>query len=137
VFLDQLTFGDRVDSPDALNLPVQLAVSLLQNRRGEIDLNLPISGSLDDPQFSVAGLVFRAIMNLIGKALTAPFALLGAMFGGSGEELSYIEFAPGRSTFSASAEEKIATLAKAMHDRPGLRLEIGARADPASDPDGL
>lgn len=136
VFLDQLTFGDKVDSPDALNLPVQLAVSLLKNRAGEIDLRLPISGSLDDPQFSIAGLVFKAIVNLVGKALTAPFALLGSMFGG-GEELSYLEFAPGRASFSPTAEEKVATLAKALTDRPALRLEITGRADPTSDTEGL
>jgi len=136
VFLDQLTFGDKVDSPDALNLPVQLAVSLLKNRAGEIDLRLPISGSLDDPQFSIAGLVFKAIVNLVGKALTAPFALLGSMFGG-GEELSYLEFAPGRTSFSPDAEEKVATLAKALTDRPALRLEITGRADRASDTEGL
>lgn len=136
VFLDQLTFGEKVDSPDALNLPVQLAVSLLKNREGEIDLRLPISGSLDDPQFSIGGLVFKAIVNLVGKALTAPFALLGSMFGG-GEELSYLEFAPGRASFSPTAQEKLATLEKALTDRPALRLDITGQADPTSDTEGL
>ncbi|NMG45784.1 DUF748 domain-containing protein [Aromatoleum toluvorans] len=136
VFLDQLTFGDKVDSPTALDLPVQLAVSLLKNGRGEIDLNVPIGGSLDDPEFSVAGIVIKAIINLIGKALTAPFSLLGSMFGG-GEELSYVEFAPGRATLDAATTEKIATLARALADRPALKLEITAHADPATDPDGV
>ncbi|MCK9984309.1 MAG: hypothetical protein AzoDbin1_00781 [Azoarcus sp.] len=136
VFLDQLTFGDKVDSPTALDLPVQLAVSLLKNGRGEIDLNMPIGGSLDDPEFSVAGIVFKAIINLIGKALTAPFSLLGSMFGG-GEELSYIEFAPGRASLDPATTGKVATLARALADRPALKLEITARADPATDPDGI
>ncbi|NMF99516.1 DUF748 domain-containing protein [Aromatoleum toluolicum] len=136
VFLDQLTFGDKVDSPTALDLPVQLAVSLLKNGRGEIDLNMPIGGSLDDPEFSVAGIVFKAIINLIGKALTAPFALLGSMFGG-GEELSYLEFAPGRASLDTATTEKVATLARALADRPALKLEITAHADPATDPDGI
>ncbi|AKU12070.1 hypothetical protein AzCIB_2175 [Azoarcus sp. CIB] len=136
VFLDQLTFGDKVDSPTALDLPVQLAVSLLKNGRGEIDLNMPIGGSLDDPEFSVAGIVFKAIINLIGKALTAPFALLGSMFGG-GEELSYIEFAPGRASLDTATTEKVATLARALADRPALKMEITAYADPATDPDGV
>ncbi|WP_018991987.1 DUF748 domain-containing protein [Aromatoleum toluclasticum] len=136
VFLDQLTFGDKVDSPTALNLPVQLAVSLLKNSRGEIDLNMPIGGSLDDPEFSVAGIVIKAIINLIGKALTAPFSLLGSMFGG-GEELSYIEFAPGRASLDKATTEKVATLARALADRPALKLEITAHADPATDPDGV
>ena len=136
LFLDQLTFGDRADSPDAPNLPVQLAVSLLKNRAGEIDLSLPISGSLDDPQFSIGGLVVKAILNLIGKALTAPFALLGSMFGG-GEELSQLDFAPGRSSFDTAAQRKIETLAKALTERPALRLEITGQADRASDTAGL
>ncbi|CAI09727.1 conserved hypothetical protein [Aromatoleum aromaticum EbN1] len=136
LFLDQLTFGDRADSPDAPNLPVQLAVSLLKNRAGEIDLNMPISGSLDDPQFSIGGLVVKAILNLIGKALTAPFALLGSMFGG-GEELSQLDFPPGRSSFDTAAEQKIETLAKALTERPALQLEITGEADRESDTAGL
>ncbi len=80
IFLDQLTFGDKVDSPDAVNLPVQLAVSLLKNSRGEIDLRLPVSGTLDDPEFSIFGLVLKMFFNLIGKAITSPVraARLGA-----------------------------------------------------------
>mgnify|MGYP006181910487 CR=1 FL=1 len=95
VVLDQLTFGAPVDSPDAIKAPILLAVSLLKDRNGVIDINLPISGSLSDPQFSIGGLVVKVIVNLIVKAATSPFALLGSMFGG-GEELSNIEFAPGR-----------------------------------------
>lgn len=136
VFLDQLTFGEPVDSPDALNLPVRLAVSLLKNRQGEIDLNVPVSGSLDDPQFSIGGLVIKAILNLIGKAITSPFTLLGSVFGG-GAELSYIEFQPGRTDFHPQAQEKLATLTRALVDRPGLKLEITPHADPQSDPEGI
>ncbi|NMG75054.1 DUF748 domain-containing protein [Aromatoleum diolicum] len=136
IFLDQLTFGDKVDSPTALDLPVNLAVSLLKNSRGEIDLNMPVGGSLDDPQFSVAGIVIKAIINLIGKALTSPFSLLGSMFGG-GEELSYLEFPPGRSSFDKGSSEKFATLARALGDRPALKLEVTGHADPLTDPDGI
>lgn len=135
IFVDQLTFGDKVDSPDALNLPVQLAVSLLKNGRGEIDLNLPVSGTLDDPQFSVFGLVMRALVNLVGKAVTAPFSLLGSMFGG--EELSYVEFAPGARKPGGEEAEKLANLAKALKDRPALRLDVTGKADTAADLDGL
>jgi hypothetical protein len=95
VFLDQLTFGDKVDSPSALKLPVLLAVSLLKNSRGEIDLDLPVGGSLDDPQFSVGGIVVKVIVNLITKAITSPFALLGSIFGGNAEELAWLDFEPG------------------------------------------
>jgi hypothetical protein len=136
IFLDQLTFGDKVDSPDALNLPVQLAVSLLKNSRGEIDLRLPVSGTLDDPEFSIFGLVLKMFFNLIGKAITSPFALLGAALGG-GEELSQLELAPGSAQPADAQQDKLKTLAQALIDRPTLRLDITGRADPATDLDGL
>ena len=136
IFLDQLDFGDKVDSPDAVNLPVQLAVSLLKNSRGEIDLRLPISGTLDDPEFSVSGLVVKMLFNLIGKAITSPFALLGSALGG-GEALSQLEFAPGSATPGDKQLAKLATLAKALNDRPALKLDIAASADPALDTEVL
>lgn len=136
IFLDQLTFGDKVDSPDATKLPVNLAVSLLKNGRGEIDINLPISGSLDDPQFSVGGVIVRVIVNLFVKAVTSPFALLGSLFGG-GEELSILEFDPGRTAFGPASIKRLEALAKALNDRPALRLEISGRADPETDREGL
>lgn len=136
IFLDQLTFGERVDSPDALKLPVLLAVSLLKNSRGEIDIELPISGSLDDPQFSVGGIIFRALVNLIVRAVTAPFSLLASAFG-SGEELSHIDFAPGRAVLDDDARKRIETLVKALNDRPALKLDVAGRANPSVDTDGL
>jgi hypothetical protein len=136
IFLDQLTFGEKVDSPDAIKLPVSLAVSLLKNRRGEIDVNLPISGSLDDPQFSVGGIVVQVIVNLLTKAITAPFALLGSLFGG-GDELSHVDFAAGRAGLAPAAVARLTALAKALDDRPGLKLEITGRVDPEQDREGL
>jgi len=136
LFIDQLTFGEKVESPDATQLPVQLAIALLKNNRGEIDINLPISGSLDDPQFSVGGLIFKVIGNLIVKAVSAPFTLLGSLFGG-GEELSTIAFAPGRASLDAAAQQKLQALAKAMREREALKLEITASADPKADEEGL
>ncbi len=136
LILDQLTFGDKVDSPTATTLPVQLAVALLKDRNGVIDVNLPIGGSLDDPQFSVGGVIVKVIVNLVTKAVTAPFALLGSLFGG-GEELSFIEYAPGTSEVAPANESRLTALAKALNERPGLKLEIAARVDPASDREGL
>ena len=136
IFLDQLTFGEKVDSPSATSLPVTLAVSLLQNRRGEIDINLPISGSLNDPEFSVGGIIVQVLVNLITKAITAPFALLGSLFGGD-EELSHAEFPLGRASLDATAVKRLETLAKALEDRPGLKLEIVGRVDADKDPEGL
>jgi hypothetical protein len=125
-----------VDSPDATTLPVNLAISLLKNNRGEIDLNLPISGSLDDPQFSIGGLIIKVIVNLFVKAVTSPFALLGSMFG-SGEELSNVEFAVGRASLDAAGTKKLESLAKALVERNSLKLEIVGRADPEIDKEGV
>ena len=135
--LDQLTFNrEHVDSPTATKLPVLLAVSLLKDSHGVIDIRLPIAGSLDDPEFSVGGLIVRVIVNLIAKAVTAPFALLSAVFGG-GEELSTVPFAPGSAALGDGASKQVDTLGKALADRPGLRLDIGGRADPSSDREAL
>ena len=136
LILDQLTFGKKVDSPDAVNLPVTLAVALLRDRNGVIDIRLPISGSLDDPQFSVGGIIIKAFFNLIAKAITSPFALLGSVFGG-GEDLSWLNFEPGVATISSGAETKLVSLSKALIDRPGLKLEITGLADPATDRVGM
>jgi Domain of Unknown Function (DUF748) len=136
LFIDQLTFGDKVESPDATGLPVNLAISLLKNNRGEIDLNLPISGSLDDPEFSVGGVIVQVIVNLFTKAVTSPFALLGSLVGG-GEELSNVEFGPGRATIDDAGRKRLEALAKALNERESLKLEITGRADPEADKEGI
>jgi hypothetical protein len=139
IILNQLTFGDKIESPTATKLPVLLAVALMKDRNGVIDVDLPISGSLDDPQFSVGGIILRIIINLITRAVTAPFTLIASAFGGggSGDELSYIEFDPGRANLDKADQAKIATLAKALNNRPALNLEITGRVDPLTDLDGL
>lgn len=136
VFLDQFTFGEPVESPDATKLPVRLAVALLKDRNGEIRLDLPVSGSLDDPQFRVGQVILKILVNLLVKAATSPFALLGAIFGG-GEELSYVEFDYGREIPDGPGESKIEALAKALHERPSLNLEITGHADPEKDREAL
>ncbi|MGB3434010.1 DUF748 domain-containing protein, partial [Achromobacter sp.] len=136
VVLNQLTFGDKTNSPDATKLPVLLAVALLKDSRGNIDINLPISGSLDDPEFSVGGIVVRVLLNLVVKAVTSPFSLLASAFGG-GEELSYVEFAPGSAVLTEDSQQRIETLTKALTDRPALKMDISGRADPKTDMEGL
>ncbi|MDN5844209.1 MAG: DUF748 domain-containing protein, partial [Alcaligenaceae bacterium] len=132
VLLNQLTFGKPSDSPDALQLPVLLAVALLKDASGNIDIDLPISGSLDDPEFSVGGIIVKVIVNVITKAVTAPFQLLASAFGG-GEDLSRVDFAPGSATLDEAAKSTIATLVKALSDRPSLKMDITGRADPQAD----
>jgi hypothetical protein len=133
--IDQFIFGRQIDSPTATKLPVRLAVALLKDRRGVIDLNIPVSGSLDDPKFSVGGVILQVIVNLITKAATSPFALLGAAFGG--EDLSFVDFAPGRASLSPEADATLTTLAKALNDHPAIRMDIAGRVDPAADRDAL
>lgn len=136
VFLDQLTLGEKVESPDALSIPIHLALALLKNRHGEIDVHLPISGSINDPEFSIGGLIVKVILNLLTKAATAPFALLGSLLG-DGEELSEIDFLPGHAQIAPEAEKRLQVLSKALTDRPALKLEIMGRADPEHDPEAL
>ncbi|OZB58280.1 MAG: hypothetical protein B7X39_17825 [Lysobacterales bacterium 14-68-21] len=137
IFITQLTFGDRDNSPGVKHLPVKLAVALLRDTEGNIDVNLPVSGSLDDPQFSVGGLVWRAIVNLVAKAVTAPFRLLGAAFGGAGADLGYVEFAPGSAILDAKAQERLGKLVAILQKKPSLKLDIIGRVDPTKDRDGL
>ena len=117
IILDQLTFGEKVDSPDATTLPVRTAVEILKDRNGVINVKVPVSGSLDDPNFSITAAVTKAVGNLITKAVTAPFSVLGAIVGG-GEELSYVEFAPGSAALDAGGIAKLETLTKAAQRAP-------------------
>jgi uncharacterized protein involved in outer membrane biogenesis len=134
VILNQLTFGDKVESPDATKLPVLLAVALLKDRNGVIDINLPVSGSINDPQFSVWGIVFKIIGNLLVKALTAPFALLA---GGGSEDLSFVGFEAGTSTFNPSGRATLDKVAQALADRPALKMTVTGAADPASEREAI
>jgi len=134
--LDQLTFGKESTNPDATRLPVNLAVALLSDRNGVIDINVPIGGSLDDPQFSLGGIILKVIGNAIMKTVTSPFALIGSLFGG-GEELSMLEFDQGRAALLPASEGKLKSLAKALTERPGLKLDITGRFDEAAEGDAL
>jgi len=115
---------------------VNLAVALLSDRNGVIDINVPIGGSLDDPQFSLGGIILKVIGNAIVKTVTSPFALIGSLFGG-GEELSMLEFDPGRAALLPASEEKLKSLAKALTERPGLKLDITGRYDEAAELDAV
>jgi len=121
--LNQLQFGEQVEGAPA-SLPVKLAVALLADRNGVIDVDLPLRGSINDPQFSIGPLILKAIVNLIVKAVTAPFSLLtGGLGGGSGES-SAIVFAPGSAELSPEATQNLDKVAKALADRPGLQMTV-------------
>ncbi|HPC86252.1 MAG TPA: DUF748 domain-containing protein [Smithellaceae bacterium] len=136
IFFDQLTFGDKVESPEAIKAPVPLAVSLLTDRNGQINLDIPLSGSLDDPKFRIWPIVWQVLVNLITKAVTAPFSLLSSLTGG-GEEMSYVEFNYGGSDLPEAGLKKISALSKALYDRPQLKLEIEGYVDAVQDPEAL
>ncbi len=136
LFIDQLTFGEKVQSPDATDLPVHLAIALLRNNRGEIDIHLPIQGTVDDPQFSIRGLIFRAMGQLVVKTVTSPFAFLGSLFDGR-QELSRIDFAAGSADLDDVALARLQSLARALRERASLTLDIAAGADTAIDTEGL
>jgi hypothetical protein len=128
VVLNQLAFGDKVDgAPNSL--PVKLAVALLADRNGVIDINLPISGSLNDPQFRLGPVIVKVIVNLIGKALTAPFTLLASAFGSSSDELSQVAFAPGSDRLLPQARGTLDKVAQALTQRPALKMTVVGTAN--------
>jgi flagellar motor protein MotB len=136
VFIDQFTFGEKIESAKATSLPVRLAIALLKDKNGEIHLDLPLSGRTDSPEFSIWGLVGQVLKNLLVKAATSPLALLQASFGG-GADFSSISFASGVSRLASSEEDKLRSLTKALAERPGIRLEVSGHADRERDPEGL
>ena len=123
IIVDQLEFGDKTASKDAVSLPVKLAVALLRDRNGVIDLNVPVSGTLDDPQFKVWPIIWKVFVNILEKAVTAPFALLGSLFGG-GPDLQFIDFQPGVSGLDAGGADKVKTVVKALAARPQLKIDV-------------
>ncbi|MEA5114545.1 MAG: DUF748 domain-containing protein [Geobacteraceae bacterium] len=135
IFLDQFTFGKQVESDKATKLPVRLAVALLKDSKGEIHLDLPVTGRTDDPQFSVWRLVFQVLRNLLVKAATSPFRLLQAAFGGKGD-FSSVAFSPGSTVLSAAEQEKLGRLSQAVKDRPALQVEVTGYVDKDKDPEG-
>ncbi|MEO6306395.1 MAG: DUF748 domain-containing protein [Nitrospiraceae bacterium] len=134
VLVDQLTFGEKVESPDATSLPVKLAVALLKDRKGRIEIDLPIRGDLKDPDFKYGKAVISTLLNLLTKIVASPFTLMGKLIpGGGGEDLQFIEFPSGSATVADEELKKFEALVKGLEERPGLRLEITGTADPVRD----
>lgn len=121
--IDQLQLGEKVESPDAVSLPLKLAVALLKDRNGVIDIDLPMTGSLDDPKFRLGPLIWKAVVGLLTKIATAPFALIGKLFGG-GPEINFVEFEPGATALDPASLEKMAAVQKALVERPALQVDV-------------
>ena len=130
--IDQLQLGDQVASPHATKLPLRLAVALLKDRNGVIRLGLPVTGSLNNPQFSLGPLIGKALLNVLEKAVTAPFAMLGRMFGG-GPDINKVDFPPGSATLLPAAQARVTAVAKALAQRPQLQLLVPAAFSPDVD----
>jgi hypothetical protein len=123
--IDQLELGDRVESAEAVSLPVKLAVSLLKDRDGVIDLELPVTGSIDDPSFALGTIIWKVFVNLLEKAVAAPFALLGKLAGGGGSDaLDFVDFAPGSAELDAANAARLGRLREALAARPNLKLDV-------------
>lgn len=134
VVVEQLQLGEKVDSPDAVSLPLKLAIALLKDVDGKISIELPVTGDLNNPQFSVMPIVWQTLRNLIVKAAAAPFKMIGGLVSGGGsEDLGTVSFAPGSSDLNKDAEAALVKLSQALKERPALRLEIEGTAAKSSD----
>lgn len=133
VTLDRFYLGEPTNSPDATTLPVGLALALLRDSSGKIVIDLPVRGSLDDPDFRIGRVVLRVLGNILMKAASSPFSLLGAAFGGGGEELGHLDFAAGSATPDEPTRAKLQVIAKALAGRPSLRLDIAGSYDLVAD----
>jgi len=124
IVLDRLTLGERVDSPAATTLPVKFAISLLQDRNGQIELGIPISGDLDDPKFSLGSTILTFFKKLIMNAITAPFALLGALLPQGVDNIDRIDMDPASGKIPEASLNKLEALVKVLQDRPNLEVDI-------------
>lgn len=131
--VNKLKLGEKVDSEEAVNLPLDLAIALLEDSNGIIDLDLPVSGSLDDPEFSYGKIVWKAIVNVMGKLVTAPFRALGKLLGISSEKLEGLVFDPGSAALAPPEQEKLKIISDALAKRPALVLQFAPVVDEKTD----
>lgn len=130
----QLELGDKVESPDAADVPVKLGLALLRDMSGNIAINLPVKGDLNDPKFSIGGIVLQAFLGLIVKAIASPFSLLASLVpDGGGEDLNKLPFPPGLSVPAPEAMQNMRALADILAQRPGIKISIVGHADPVAD----
>ena len=134
VVVEQLQLGEKVDSPDAVSLPIKLAIALLKDTDGKIALSLPVTGDLNNPQFSVMPIVWQTLRNLVLRAAQAPFKFIGGLIAGGGsDDLGKVSFAPGSSDLDGGAQAALLKLSAALKERPALRLEVEGNAAQRSD----
>lgn len=133
VLIEQLQLGERVESEEATKLPVRFAIALLKDRQGNIDLDVPVEGDMDDPKFKIGRIILDILLKLITKAVMSPFALLGAMFGGDTSDHLDVPFAVGSADLPVAQRERLDQLAKGLVEKPALKLEVENRIDVTAD----
>ncbi|WP_295475344.1 DUF748 domain-containing protein [uncultured Pseudomonas sp.] len=134
VLVEQLQLGEKVDSPDAVDLPIRLAVALLKDPQGRISLELPVEGDLNNPQFSVMPIVWQTLRNLVVRAAQSPFKFIGGLVAGGGsQDLGNIRFEPGSRALNDESRAALDKLAAGLKERPTLRLEIEGTSAASSD----
>jgi len=131
--LEQLQLGERVDSPDAVDLPIRLAVALLKDSQGRIAIDLPVKGNLNNPEFRVMPIVWQTLRNLVMRTAQAPFKFIAGLLDSGEADLSQVEFSPGSSALDTTAQRNLDILGKALKERPQLRLEVEGMSAQASD----
>lgn len=136
-FIQQLVLGPKDKRPNAPDVPIKFGLSMLQNGNGDVELDLPIAGRLDDPNFRIGGIVFKAITGLMFKALASPFSLIGSLFGGGRDDTDFVAFKPGRHDLDRTAKEKLGIVGNALEQREKLKLEVDGVIDPVADKSGL
>lgn len=132
IVMKQFKFGENVASDKAVDLPLDLALALLTDTSGVIDLSVPISGDVDSPKFSIGGILGGALLNVITKAIASPFSLLANLVG-SEADLHIVNFPAGSSELSKAGIEKLVQLNDALHSRPNLTLLITGRLNMTTD----
>ncbi|BFR47698.1 DUF748 domain-containing protein [Nitratidesulfovibrio sp. HK-II] len=137
--LSQIELGSKDNRPDAPSYPVKLGLALLQDMSGNVDLRLPVKGRLDDPEFRLGGVIMQAVLNLMVKVVTSPFALVGSVLslGSGGKDMRYVEFPPGVATLNEAAEKDLRAVVEVLRQRPRLKLEVQGAAEPVGDTRGL
>ncbi|WP_158240643.1 DUF748 domain-containing protein [Telmatospirillum siberiense] len=133
VVIRDMELGEKLDVPGAMDLPLELAIALLKDQDGKIDVDLPVSGNLNDPQFDIGSVISKATFNLLTNLITSPFRALAGLLGGGDDALDHIDFAPGRAVLDPPEKEKILHLARALEMRPHLGLVVPGVVDPDVD----
>lgn len=133
IVISKLELGEKVESPDAVSLPLDIAIALLKDSNGIIDINLPVSGNVDDPQFAIGSIIWKAFVNLMTKAVTAPFSLLGAMFNFNEDEIKSVKFDPLEDEVGPIQRETLDKIVQILKSRSEIAIELSPSYDEAKD----